>query len=196
MLTPTDLSFDVIGQSIEGGRSLSGITQAIDFSGGGLVAASYSGITLMSRAQHLYWNKLAGLLNGSVRAILVPLWMDGISPIEAEGAATIAAAALHETLITITKTPAPEAGQWFEIDHGGTLLSRAYRLLSVGTPTGSAYPCEIRPALRAAIGAAKPAQFWRPRCLMRLPAGETMPWTWQAPGVIAQDVGINFVEAF
>lgn len=196
-LTPAEVTMDVVGTSLEGGRSLSGITQAIDLSGGGFVTATYGGIFIKSRDQHRYWNELAGILNGSVNTIAVPLWTQLLLGDGSDHSGTMAAAALHATQVSITHDPADLVpGAWFAINHGGALNWRAYRVLSVGTPVSGAYPCEIRPALRASVAAATVCNFDDPKCLMRLPAGETMAWTYGAPGGYAQDRTINFVEAF
>lgn len=197
ILTPAQVEIDIVGSSLEGGRSLSGLTQAIDLSGGGFVTATYSGITLMTRDQHRYWNAIAGLLNGSVNAIHLPLWTDLLLGDGTDHSGTIDAAPLHATQLSITHDPDELVpGAWFSINHGAVLNHHAYRIISVGTPVSGAYPCEVRPALRAAITAGAGAGFSTPLCAMRLPAGETMPWLFNAPGGYAQDRSINFVEAF
>lgn len=84
-LPPSDVALDVVATSIDGGRSMSGITQAIDVSGGGYVAVSYGGIRLIDPATHLAWNALAGWLSGSVRRIIVPLQTDFICPVNSLG---------------------------------------------------------------------------------------------------------------
>lgn len=196
-LTPADVSIDVAGSAIEGGRSLSGATQAIDFSGGGFVVASYGGIFIRTRDQHRYWNQLAGILNGAVNSIVLPLWTDPLLGTAPDHDGTVAAAALHATTVSITHDPSDLApGAWFSIDHGGTLGPRAYRIHDVGTISAGTYPCQIRPALRAAITGGTIVNFWRPQCTMRLNAGSTMPWVYQAPGAIGQDRSIDFIEAF
>src|SRR5262245_23611622 len=75
-LTPTEIEIDVVGPAIEGGRSVTGITKAINYTGGGLVRAIYGGIVLLSAAQHKEWSRLAGILNGSIKTVMVPLWAD------------------------------------------------------------------------------------------------------------------------
>ena len=68
-LTPAEITLDIVGSAVEGGRSLSGVTQSIDYSGGGFVAVTYGGINLFTSAQAKEWNRLAGCLNGSVRTV-------------------------------------------------------------------------------------------------------------------------------
>jgi len=226
-LTPSEVSMDVVGVSIEGGRSLSGVTQAIDYSGGGFVTATYGGINIGSRRQHRYWSRLGANLNGSVTPIIVPLWTDYIAPRNADGYVPGAGAgfgvphsdetrfddgagydqfyadavlgvdaAVNAAQIVITM-PAGfplEGGEWFSILHP-IRNWRAYRIKEVVSVVGQAYTCIIGPPLREAVTADQLVSFTRPRCLMRLPAGETMPWAWTAPGVLAS-LTVNFVEAF
>lgn len=197
LLTPAEINIDVVGSAIEGGRSLSGVTQSIDYSGGGFVAVTYGGINLFSRAQHQHWNQLAGILNGSVDYIRVPLWTDFTGPTQTQGPISIdTAAALGATTVTVTSTFAPVAGQWFNIAHAGAVGgNRAYRISSVGTSAPPFYTVTIRPALRAAVPTGTAGTFWRPSLRMRLPAGETMAWQFRAPGVTSE-LSVNFVEAF
>jgi hypothetical protein len=225
-LTPSEVSMDVVGVSIEGGRSLSGVTQAIDYSGGGFIAVTYGGIQIGSRSQHRYWSKLGANLNGSVTPIIVPLWTDYITPLSGSyspgddagvgiphsdeslfndgagydqffaDAGVSVAAAVNAAQIVITM-PAGfnvEGGEWFAIHH---LVRnwRAYRIKEVVSRVGQAFTCIIGPPLREAVAIGETASFTRPRCLMRLPAGETLPWAWTAPGVFAS-LTVNFVEAF
>ena len=196
-LTPAEVTLDVVSSSIEGGRSLSGITQAIDMSGGGYVVATYAGIAILTRDQHRYWNELAGILNGSVNAIALPLWTDLLLGAAPDHDGTIAAAALHATQVSITHDPADLVpGAWFSISHADPIGPRAYRVHSVGAISAGAYPCEIRPALRAAVTAGTVCNFSRPQCRMRLPAGTTLPWVYQAPGGYSIERSIDFVEAW
>jgi hypothetical protein len=73
---------NIVGASIETGRSLSGITGAADISGGGLVTVKYSNIQLgnANPAALKYWSYLALILNGGQRSIYVPLLTDFIAP--------------------------------------------------------------------------------------------------------------------
>jgi hypothetical protein len=76
LLPPGQISVDVIGAAIEGGRSLSGVTGSIDMSGGGLVRLEYSHIMVSTPQQTRYWNKLAAFLRGGVNKIIVPIMND------------------------------------------------------------------------------------------------------------------------
>lgn len=206
ILTPADISLDVVGSAIEGGRSLSGVTQSIDYSGGGFVAITYGGINLFTRAQAKEWNKLAGCLNGSVRTVDVPLWADFVAARNASGVAagapggianpTLSAAALGATIVHASSPGGLiiEGGEWFSIQHPGVTDKRAYRVWKA-VAAGGGFDLSIMPPLRAAIALGIEADFWRPICKMRLPAGETMAWQFRAPGGNSE-LTVNFVEAF
>jgi hypothetical protein len=205
-LTPSDVTLDIVGSAIEGGRSLSGVTQSIDYSGGGFVAVTYGGIVIRSNAEAKEWNRIAGCLNGSVRTVDLPLWADIVAATNASGVAagapggianpTLSAAALGATLVH-SSSPGGliiEGGEWFSIAHPGATDKRVYRVWK-SVAAGGGWDLSIMPPLRAAITAGITANFWRPVCKMRLPAGETMPWVFHAPGATAE-LSVNFVEAF
>lgn len=208
-LTPADVTIDVVGSAIEGGRSLSGVTQSIDYSGGGFVAVTYGGIGLFTSAQAKEWNRLAAALNGSVRTVDVPLWTDLVAVTNAGGAIVgkpggaanpqlADPASLGDTLIMLGSlgTISIEGGEWFSISHGALIGRRAYRVWKVGVLDGAGHlPVYFRPSLREDTAAGEIANFWRPECQMRLPAGETMAWQFRAPGGNSE-LSVNFVEAF
>lgn len=202
ILTPRDVTIDVVGSSVEGGRTLTGITQAIEYSGGGRVIATYADIPIIERAQHRYWNQLAAVLNGSVEWLNVPLWTDVSLPAgvdatngDAAGSTTGGITALNAGIIKFNWTlpgsiDEPSGGEWFSISHA-TKGFRAYRIKEA---LGS-NEYRIAPPIREEVPTGTDLDFWRPRCRMRLPAGETMPWQFMVPGVTMTGV-INFVEAF
>jgi hypothetical protein len=206
ILTPSDVTLDVVGSAVEGGRSLSGITQSIDYSGGGFIAVTYGGINLLTPAQAKEWNRCAGTLNGSVRTVLLPLWADIVAarnpttglalggpggPANPTVQAAVALGATQLQLAGLSGGVIIEGGEWFAINHGGTLLWRAYRITKVVTaPDVIAF----MPPLRAATPAGAICDFWRPQCLMRLPGGETMAWQFRVPGATSE-LSVNFVEA-
>jgi hypothetical protein len=209
-LTPSEISIDVVGIAVEGGRSLSGVTKAINYSGGGFVAATYGGINLIGRAALKEWNKIGAMLNGSVRTVLLPLWADPVAardgsdnPAGGPGGVdnpTVAGSSTRPAGSTIIKinlsggTTVIEGGEWFAINHGGALEWRAYRIAEaiIGAPPND---YRISPPLRAAVDPGVTLDFWRPRCLMRLKPGDSLPWTYTAPGATSV-VSASFVEAF
>lgn len=207
VLTPSEVSIDVVGIGIDGGRSLSGISKVINYTGGGFVAVTYGGINLVTRDDHKAWNRMAGMLSGSVRTAIVPLWADIVAARDSGGNAmgdsggpanpTVGGAATFLAGSTLIKIAGDmgliQGGEWFAIDHGSPLEWRAYRVIEVvaGTPT----QYRIAPPLRADIDPGEVLDFWRPKCLMRLQPGANVPWTFAAPGGLTT-VDVSFVEAF
>ena len=72
----------IVGSSVEGGASLSGLTLASDATGGGFVAVDYQDIQLSNtnRDRILFFNRLAVALQGGIRTCIVPLLTDYIAP--------------------------------------------------------------------------------------------------------------------
>jgi len=83
LLRPAEIEVDVVGSSIEGGRSLDGFSTSADIGGGGLVSCKYSGInpgnTVPARLR--YVSRMGAMLNGSVARINAPLMLDFIAPV-------------------------------------------------------------------------------------------------------------------
>jgi hypothetical protein len=209
LLTPAEITIDVVGSAIEGGRSLSGVTQSIDYSGGGFVAVTYGGIQVHSTAAAKHWNSLAAILNGSVRRVNVPLWTDLLAVTNAAGdvlggpggGALPNPTLQHDELMGVTQIKLAgvadaeiQGGEWFAISHGGATGLRAYRITEPPVETTGVRTVNFMPPLRADTVLGTIADFWRPNCVMRLPAGETMAWTFQAPGGTSE-LTVNFVEA-
>jgi hypothetical protein len=149
----------IIGAGIEGGRSLSGISQAIDATGGGFVAVDYKMIQLgnVNQDRLRYFNRL-GFLNGGVRSIVVPLLVDAVSPLalgaslfmaskfsdtshfsdgssfsqSAIAAVTVGAFALNAStiVIKILQGSPLQGGEWFGLFHP-TKSNRAYLITDV-----------------------------------------------------------------
>ncbi len=74
---------NIVGSAVEGGRSMSGITNSADMTGGGLVSIKYGSIQLRyaTGAPLRYWSQLGARLNGGVRSILVPFLVDKWAPV-------------------------------------------------------------------------------------------------------------------
>lgn len=85
LLPPGKMAIDIAGSSIESSRSLSGITGAIDTSGGGLWTVNYSQIQVFEAPQHLYYQYLRNYLRGGVRSIIVPMLTDYVAPTPVAG---------------------------------------------------------------------------------------------------------------
>jgi hypothetical protein len=208
VLTPSEITLDVVGSAIEGARSLSGVTQSIDYSGGGFVAVTYAGINVLTAAQAKAWNRLAAILNGSVRTVNVPLWADLVAarhptsglalgaPGELPNPTVQTAVLMGATQLQLAGLGGAviEGGEWFSIQHGsgGNIGNRAYRIAKLVTAPDV---INFYPALRDDVAAGVVCDFWQPQCRMRLPAGETMAWMFRAPGGISE-LTVSFVETF
>ncbi|KQV33147.1 MULTISPECIES: hypothetical protein [unclassified Rhizobium] len=79
-LAPLKTTFDVVGSSIEGGRSATGETVSMEMSGGGIVTATYDDCKIRDEEQFEYINMLGARLNGSFRFINVPIPTDWFGP--------------------------------------------------------------------------------------------------------------------
>lgn len=83
LLPPGEMSVDMIGAGVEGGRNLLGYPQAIDMTGGGIVGVRYDAI--MPTNAHpralLYLSRLGAKLNSGTNNIDVPLLIDAITPV-------------------------------------------------------------------------------------------------------------------
>ena len=73
----------IIGNAVESGMALSGVSIASDATGGGLVAVDYQTIWLgnTDQTRMRYFNRLAAMLVGGTRYINVPLMTDFYAPI-------------------------------------------------------------------------------------------------------------------
>lgn len=83
LLPPGEMAMPLItGAAIESGKTLSGLTSAVDVGGGGLVTIKYGRIQLgnSSPANLQYWSYISNYLSSSRRSIVVPLLTDRIAP--------------------------------------------------------------------------------------------------------------------
>lgn len=193
-LPPQGISVDLLGTSTESPRSLSGITGAIDFSGGGFWAVEMRKIGIFEPAAHLLYQRYRNHLNGSVRSMLVPIINDWVAPAP-DGVASILGSSDPTSLnATIAADAALNAGTVsMALPLGGVLVGgetfsihhptkdwHAYSIGEIDSVTTSGtvttYVVEIRPPLREAVTSGAEARFYRPLCLMRLRPGTTLPW--------------------
>lgn len=79
-IKPQRMSFDVLGNAVDGGRNMAGQSISIEMSGGGLVVGTYENCWVQAREEHEYTNWLSARLNGSFRFINVPLKTDWMGP--------------------------------------------------------------------------------------------------------------------
>jgi hypothetical protein len=233
MLPPAEMSIDILGSAIEGGRSLNGDTNAIDFTGGGRWSVKYQRIPVFVPAQHRYWQRLRNILNGSVRTMIVPMLTDYVAPypLGTDGepmlpiggitysdgalfsdlvgfsqgnidAVLVGAHALNAGTLTfqVINGSRLEGGETFSFLHE-TKNFRAYGIADIDSITPEdttdgqnvTYVVAIRPTLREAVADGTPLDFYRPRCLMRLEAGTSLPW--EPFGWYQGAPSISFVEA-
>jgi hypothetical protein len=215
-LRPTRARFDNIGSAIEGGANGMGEALSVETSGGGTVTASYEGLMLEGpdeRYEILNW--LGARLNGGFRFINVPIVNDKIGPwnipLFGSNGAMLAGAADPATSVygQMTASAALNAGvislqvvgpardlrwsDWFSINHP-TKGWRAYRYWDVVSKSGSNYSLAISPPLREAVPAGTRVELVRPRCVMKLQRGSTVPFEYE--GWYSSRPSINFVEAF
>lgn len=198
VLKPSEASFDVVHASIDGGRSISGLTRAIDVSGGGFWRVEFNRIALRTPTQHRLWNKYAGILSGGVEQMYIPLptyWLDTaaltgsiVGPYDA-GDATVIIDMITGTL---------EGGEIFAINHGSTWGFRSYRILEIDSEVSTVYTLSIDPPLRRPIGTATGGlleiDFVEPRLVARLAPGESAEW--RPYGWRQADPSVTFVEWF
>lgn len=192
----------IVGAAIEGGSSLSGITNASDVTGGGLWAIEYSNVRLgnVNPARMRYWMRLSTALAGGIRPIVVPFFVDfmqpGGGPIltpfsdsstfsdESEfsqpafsGPIATAAVGAGTVAITVPSSPALQGGEFFGVLHP-TKLQRVYQITDIDSAVVSGsntiYTVGIRPTLREALAGTETADFSTPNCLMRLAPGQTV----------------------
>lgn len=195
----------IMGGGVEGGRTLSGVVNVADLTGGGLVSVRYSDIGLgnLDPAAQRYWSQLAGILNSRVRSIIVPLMTDFICPGSFTAVLGAAASVNASTLSVAVSGLHPTddllaGGEWFGI-RGPNLSFRAHVVTDIDTAQNNGdgtagFTVGISPPLRESYGAGTPLNFIRPRCLMRLAPGaqitsDVEPGWWTTPEV-------EFVESF
>lgn len=181
-----DQDIRIVGNVVDGGTSLSGISDPNETTGGGYWRADFSNGSTRTREQGLAWRALTAALDGGATAVNVRLCERLFAPVlpmprplphdadailaddsePPRGAAyvTAAAAPLRATTLVISgdSERALLGGELFSIEHP-TWGHRAYRVIAVAGNT-----LTIRPPLREAVGAGTALEFDYPRCRMRL----------------------------
>jgi hypothetical protein len=195
----------ILGGAVEGGRTLSGIVNTADLTGGGLVTVKYSEIGLgnVQPAAQRYWSQIGGILNPRVRSLNVPLLTDFISPGSFSAAltqdTTVNGVVLQIALTGIRPTdPQLTGGEWFGLQ-GPNRGARAHVITDMyggnSNNDGTAhFTVGIAPPLREAYPAGTVVNFTRPLCQMMLAAGSQItsdvePGWWTTPDV-------EFIESF
>lgn len=195
--------FELMGQTITGGQTASGVIPVTRTDAGGLWKATLADVFLHTPEQVRTWRAIAGICDGGATPIIVPMCDKRFYPApivsgrrittlpvphsddspHSDGSpydsmivqAEIGAAALRATTVTISIfTGEPlQGGEHFSIEHDGAMSHRLYRIVSVAT-TGAGSVCEIRPPLRAAVEDGDALDFDHPRCVMRLATPDAM----------------------
>lgn len=83
LLPPGEMSLDLLGGGVEGGRNLNGYPQAIDLMAGGILGVRYDAITPTNAnpVALRYLSRLGAKLNSAAVSIDVPLLVDAITPV-------------------------------------------------------------------------------------------------------------------
>lgn len=199
--------YDTVGGGIEGGQSLSGLTGAIDFSGGGYWTIPGT-VVIGTPEQHREWSKIASYLNGNVTSIVFPFIHADFINFDPTGYTCEITSVydVGDTSITLKITGPGDgadtvlSGMIFGIEHP-TLLERVYTIKAVASATthviGSftEYDVRIRPPLREAISEDVDIEFYRPACRMRLQKGTSMPWSVSGQEYMTSRPSITLIEA-
>lgn len=218
VLQPLEQRVVLRPRALVGPTSVSGETQAIELSGGGLWQVQCDSIRVRTRAQILAYRAVVARAIGPVRPIVVPIY-DRVAPTicasrystHSDGApfddatryrtgpvvAELAAeAALRATSldIKVLEGDAPEAGALLTIDHGGDYGPRLYQIHTLdGALSADSWRVQVEPPLRRAAETGRPVAFDVLACTMQLvsdSAGLTQR------GSRAQYESLSFQEAF
>jgi len=213
-------SHSIVAGAIESPRSMANEGGAIDVSGGGYWQLELRRAQLYGESAegHRLWLRYRAELDGGAGKIVIPLiddllaapvattfsdgtpFSDGTSFVSAAVAAEFATAApLAAGTVTLAAwgDRLPREGDVFAVDHAGKSW-HAYQIRDIdsvvaGSGGVSTVTVSIRPTLREATPARAVADFYRPRCVFRLPAGASMAWEpekyWRATPTV------RFVEA-
>jgi hypothetical protein len=201
ILHPCDYGFQtsnirILGSSVSGGRSLSGIEDMIQTDGGGYRAVDLSGGTARTREQNMAIRALVDEV-GTTQAMIVLLCAEKhFQPVNSrpslsmadwnkpladdapdKGAAftVVADAALRATSLTIAGNSERPiiGGELFSINNP-TWGWRVHRITSM-QPSGSNFIITFSTPLREAITAETPLEFDTPRCQMRFAQAPDLP---------------------
>lgn len=220
ILKPGNLSLDLMGTSVESGRSMSGITGAIDYSAGGFWGVEYKNIFIETRLQHVYWSYLRNNLSGGVTKVDVQIEQRGSAPLPGSvesvyplfgddatfddnstfetGSVTAFVGADAETgdgtvSINMIEAAALIGGETFGVYHP-TAGWRTYSVSEIDAVSGTVYTLGIRPPLRGTMAAGDVVEFLKPKCSMRLMPSTKLPAEIKPPW--HNTASASFVEAF
>lgn len=217
-IRPQNYNADCVGSAFEGGRSITGVTHSLDYSGGGITVITYDRCQLFNPESHRYWNELQARLNGGVLPINIPILVTWLNPfpgtLPAEEIAIDTSPARiqaqisvgdavnsNQISITLIQGEALQAGHKFSINHPNKGW-HLYTIKSIDSTTdypttddtGVRYNMRISPPLREETLEATICEFDWPRCAMRLAPGESMDWALE--GYWRSQPSVSFVEYF
>lgn len=222
-LPPAAVSIRLAGASIESPRAVSGMTGAIDFSGGGFWVVKLSRIQMFSDpAVHRTWLALDAMLSGGVSKIVIPFPVDIAQPGAVAGEDGIVGPVPHSDgkfylggaghtspaslAVFGVSAASGDATVTLRHIHGAQPCQgasfgvyhrsygwRAYRIVSVDSSVGDLHTVWIRPPLRASVAVGQSVDWYRPRCVMRI--GASQPLGWEVSGFWKGTPDITFVEA-
>lgn len=196
LFVPSTLTPELVGASVSGGQSLSGLTQAAMTSGGGYWQIDFGEAVLWTPSKLKTWRAVSSRADGGATPFIVPLcdrihqaflaadvqrgagvgnsddstFSDGaLWPAEYITATLTGSAALRATWInlTISGSAGLNGGEFFTI-WGVKYGQRLYNITQVVPLGGNDYQCEIRPPLREAAANGATLDFDNPRCQMQI----------------------------
>lgn len=170
-LCPGSITIELVAETNSGGRSLTNKEQLVQ-ADAGFWRFILHRIRIRANSEVLAHRTRELQFNGRSGTVLIPLYDRKRAPIPPGGAAIVATAGdpIPANAVTanikVTTGAALEPGMHFST---GT-PARAYRIRTVGTPTGSppVYPVTFRPPAREAIADNAQLEFDHPVCHARL----------------------------
>jgi len=209
----TGVSPDIERRTVSGGTSISGEEDLVETDGGGRVVVEFTEAYLDAPEAATAWRAISAQFGSGTRPIIVPLgdakhqmmgdvttpigglpWWEESDFTDSEPHATLTAtAALRATTISVDVSDLAKPvrpGIWLSIDHA-TYRHRAYPVAEVLSDDGATALIKIGMPLREATASGTPAEFYDPKCTMRVDGGMGSPVTFgYAEG------SVRFVEYF
>ena len=221
LFVPSALTPELVGASVSGGQSLSGLAQNAATSGGGFWQITFGEAVLWDRNKFNTWRAIAAQSDGGATPFIVPLcdrvhqcflpsqvkrgvgigngddtrFSDGaLWPAEYITATIPASAALRTTNlnIAIAGGAALTGGEFFTIWHA-TKGQRLYCVTQVNSQGDGLANITIRPPLREATASGVTLDFDNPRCQMNV-VGQIAPTLEQLR--FGKSPTLKFVENF
>jgi hypothetical protein len=194
LFSPGQMRLQIVGASQSGGRSLSGIAQNAELSGGGFWAVEFGDVSLTTPAKVLAWRRLSAALAGGGTSVDVLIadrrhqppgivvepsigldtWVEDDFWVTPEvlgpvGVMILPGWEMRSTVISFGWTGQPlVGGELFSVQDSTTWAHRLHRITRIIGNDGTGYTAEVRPPLRVTGYGGQPMNFNSPRCTMRL----------------------------